>query len=161
MGRCRDAADWAGTGDWCPGINWSGTGCSCRGRGEAACRRQERGCIKSRPRHRHHRPSRDQREAGDGVTTATAAAATAQHQQVSSGPGSRGRGATVCVGPAPPRPAPSPLTVPTLSIFSLHQTVPCKTPSIIKYKSPSPQCTLRSGPAFTTLILDINPIQEI
>ena len=85
-------------------------------RGEAACRRQERGCIKSRPRHRQPRPSRDQREAGDGVTTATAAAATAtQHQQVSSGPGSRWRGATVCVRPAP---APPPLIVPTLSIFS-------------------------------------------
>ena len=119
-------------------------------RGEAACRRQERGCIKSRPRHRQPRPSRDQREAGDGVTTA--AAATTQHQQVSSGPGSRWRGATVCVRPAP---APPPLIVPTLSIFSLHQTVPCKTPSIIKYKSPSPQCTLRSGRAFTTLTLNI------
>ena len=84
-------------------------------RGEAACRRQERGCIKSRPRHRQPRPSRDQREAGDGVTTTAAAAATAQHQQVSSGPGSRRRGATVCVCPAP---APHPLNVPTLSIFS-------------------------------------------
>ena len=79
-------------------------------RGEAACRRQERGCIKSRPRHRQPRPSRDQREAGDGVTTAAAAAATAQHQQVSSGPGSDG-GGPLCVS-APPRPRPAPSDCP-------------------------------------------------